>query len=234
MLEPFPEDWSRGLAVVAHPDDLEYGAASAIARWTDQGKDIRYVLVTRGEAGLDIPPDETGPLREAEERASAAVVGVDTVEFLDHRDGVVEAGLELRRDLARAIRRHRPEVIISINFRESFGGTSFNMADHRHVGVALLDASRDAGNRWIFPELLDEGHDPWSGVRIVGFSGSPAATHAVDVADHLERGIESLEQHRAYLDHVGVDARDMLTGFARSSGEAAGLDFAVGFEVFEP
>jgi LmbE family N-acetylglucosaminyl deacetylase len=234
MTDVLSEDWSTGLAVVAHPDDLEYGAASAIARWTEQGKEITYVLVTRGEAGLEIPPDEAGPLREAEEISSAAVVGVHTVEFLDHHDGVVEAGLGLRRDLARAIRRHRPEVIISINFRDSWGGPSFNMADHRNVGIALLDATRDAANRWIFPELLDEGHEPWDGVRMVCFSGSPVSTHMVDVTDHLERGIESLEQHRAYLEHVGTDAREMLTGFARAAGESAGVQYAVTFEVFEP
>jgi LmbE family N-acetylglucosaminyl deacetylase len=75
-VEPMPEDWSRALAVVAHPDDLEYGAASAVARWTDQGKDVAYVLVTSGEAGIDgRDPAEVGPLREAEERAGAAVVG---------------------------------------------------------------------------------------------------------------------------------------------------------------
>ena len=133
-LEPLPEDWTTGLAIVAHPDDLEYGAASAVAKWTAAGKRITYVLVTSGEAGLAIPPEEAGPLREAEERASAAVVGVDTVEFLGHPDGVVIADLELRRDLARAIRRHRPEVVIGINFRDSWGGPSLNMADHRHVG----------------------------------------------------------------------------------------------------
>ncbi|CAN5581225.1 PIG-L family deacetylase [soil metagenome] len=220
MTEPLPEDWTTGLAVVAHPDDLEYGAASAIARWTDQGKAISYVLVTRGEAGLEVPPDEAGPLREAEEIASASVVGVSTVEFLGHHDGVVEADLGLRRDLARAVR--------------SWGGPSFNMADHRNVGIALLDATRDAANRWIFPELLDEGHEPWAGVRMVCFSGSPVSTHVVDVSDHLERGIESLEQHRAYLEHVGTDAREMLTASAHAAGEAAGFQYAVTFEVVEP
>src|SRR5687768_15432100 len=99
-----PEDWHTALAVVAHPDDLEYGAASAVARWTSQGKQISYLLVTRGEAGIDaMPPDEVGPLREEEERQGARRVGVDTVEFLDYRDGVIEYGLPLRRDLARAI-----------------------------------------------------------------------------------------------------------------------------------
>ena len=80
-LQPLPEDWERALAVVAHPDDLEYGAASAIARWTSQGKRIAYLMVTRGETGIDsMPPAEVGPLRVQEELNSAAVVGVDTVE----------------------------------------------------------------------------------------------------------------------------------------------------------
>ena len=77
-LEPLPEDWSRAIAVVAHPDDLEYGAAAAIARWTGQGKDIRYVLATRGEAGIDsMPPEQAGPIRTEEQIRSAAAVGVD-------------------------------------------------------------------------------------------------------------------------------------------------------------
>ncbi|HEX5614079.1 MAG TPA: PIG-L family deacetylase, partial [Acidimicrobiia bacterium] len=117
-LEAVPEDWSRALAVVAHPDDLEYGAACAIARWTDQGKRIAYVMVTAGEAGIDsMPPDRVVAVRTDEEIRSAAAVGVDTVEFLGHPDGLIEPSVALRRDLAAAIRRHRPEVLISINFR---------------------------------------------------------------------------------------------------------------------
>ena len=88
-LKPLDENWERALAVVAHPDDLEYGAASAVARWTAQGKQIHYLMVSRGEAGIDsMPPEETGPLREKEEMASAHLVGVETVEFLDHRETV--------------------------------------------------------------------------------------------------------------------------------------------------
>lgn len=219
---------------MAHPDDLEYGVASAIARWTDQGKHVAYVLATRGEAGLDVPPEEAGPLRETEQRASAAVVGVDTVEFLDHRDGVIEPGLALRRDLAAAVRRHRPEVVVSINFRDSWGGPSFNMADHRHVGLALIDAVRDAANRWVFTDLLDEGLEPWDGVRMVCFGASPQPTHATDVTGWLHRGIESLEQHRTYLEHVGTDAAEMLTEFAVASGSQFGCEHAVTFEVITP
>ncbi|MGH3944876.1 MAG: PIG-L deacetylase family protein [Pseudonocardiaceae bacterium] len=153
-LRPIPTDWQRGLAIAAHPDDLEYGAAGAIAAWTSEGREIAYVLVTRGEAGIEgIPPDRAGPLREAEQRAGAAEVGVHTVEFLDHRDGVIEYGVPLRRDLARAIRRHRPELIVTLNHHDSWGPGSWNTSDHRAVGRAVLDATADAGNRWIFPDL---------------------------------------------------------------------------------
>jgi LmbE family N-acetylglucosaminyl deacetylase len=144
-------------------------------------------------------PDEAAPLREAEERAGAREVGVDIVEFLDHRDGVVEGGPPLRRDIVRAIRRHRPEVLISGAFSVRMVGGMTNQADHRVVGLAALDAARDAGNRWIFPELADEGLEPWGGVRYVCFAGAEKPTHGVDVTGTpLERGIASLAAHAEY------------------------------------
>jgi LmbE family N-acetylglucosaminyl deacetylase len=236
-LLPFPDDWERCLAIVAHPDDIEYGIAMAVARWTSEGRDVRYVLATRGEAGIDgMHPDEAGPLREVEQRHAAVVVGVDVVEFLDHRDGVVEYGLGLRRDLAAAIRRHRPEVVVTISHELTFGTgpeAMLNMADHRNVGLAVLDAARDAGNRWIFTDLLDAGLDPWNGVRLVGISATTAPTHAVDVSGWLDAGVASLEAHRAYLDGLGrdLDVRAMLAGFTRGAGEALGVELAVPFQV---
>lgn len=232
-MEPFPDDWTRALCIVAHPDDLEYGAAAAIARWTAAGKRVSYLLVTRGEAGIDgMAPDEAGPLREAEERAGAAVVGVETVDFLDdHVDGVIEYGLPLRRDLAAAIRRVQPDLVVSMNHTETWGGMSFNMADHRHVGLAALDAARDAGNRWIF---TDAG-DPWAGVRRVAMGGSLTPTHHVDVGDSIETGIASLREHAAYLDGLGTDFDPdaFLRGNARAAGEAVGCEYAVTFQLYE-
>ena len=236
-LTPVPEDWSRALAVVAHPDDMEYGTASAVARWTGLGKEVTYVMVTDGEAGIDgMAPDRAGPLRRDEERRSAAEVGVSTVEFLGHPDGLVQADLRLRADLARMIRRHRPEVLVSINFRESFGGAGWNHADHRHVGAALLDASRDAGNRWLFTEQFDEGLEPWPGVRFVLFGGSPEATHGVDITDTIDAGVASLEQHRVYLDALpdgttGKDVEPFLRGIAAGAGPALGVELATTFEL---
>lgn len=235
-LPALPEDWERALCVVAHPDDLEYGAASAVARWTSQGKQISYLLATRGEAGIDgMSPDDAAPLREQEERDGAAEVGVDTVAFLDHQDGVVEYGLPLRRDIARAIRRHRPEVIISGPFDVKMFGTMSNQADHRAVGLATLDAARDAGNRWIFPELLDDGLEPWSGVRFVAYAAWDKATHGVDVTGHLDRGIASLQAHAAYTAGLGdaaFDVSEFLTWLAAFSGKRMDVQHAVLFELY--
>lgn len=234
-LELLPEDWDRALAIVAHPDDLEYGTASAVAKWTTAGKWVGYALATRGEAGIDgMHPDDAGPLRAAEEVASAAVVGVDTVEFLGFADGVLTPGLDLRKAIAAAIRRHRPDVLLSINFRLTFGGTALNMADHRVLGEAVLDGARDAGNRWIHTDLLDEGLEPWDGVRWAAFMGSPQATHAVDVTGWLDAGIASLAEHKAYLEGLGdgsTTAESVIVPFAEATGPSIGVQHAVSYEL---
>ena len=233
-LQPIPEDWERALAVVAHPDDLEYGVASAVARWTSQGKQVAYLLVTRGEAGIDsMTPEEAGKLREGEQRNSASVVGVSTVEFLGYTDGVVEYGLPLRRDIARAIRRHRPNVLITDNYTLTYSSGSLNMADHRWVGLAAVDAARDAGNRWIFPELLDEGMEPWGEINMIFVGGSPNPTHAVDVSDYIDKGVASLEEHRVYIENLSgsFDPDMFLRMSANATGERFGCDYAISFEV---
>ncbi|MFD5074611.1 PIG-L deacetylase family protein [Streptomyces sp. NPDC058371] len=237
-LPALAEDWQRCLAVAAHPDDIEYGTACAVARWTAQGKQVTYLLATRGEAGIDgMHPDRAKPLREAEERAGAREVGVDTVEFLDHPDGVVEYGLELRRDIVRAMRRHRPEIVVSGAFTVRMIGGITNQADHRVVGLATLDAARDAGNRWIFPELADEGLEPWNGIRMVCIAGAEQSTHGVDVTgEPLERGIASLEAHVEYTKGLGAQApepRPFLTWVARMAGPALGVEAAVLFDVHQ-
>ena len=232
-LELFPDDWTTAVAVVAHPDDLEYGLASAIASWTDDGKHVTYVLVTSGEAGIDgIEPASCGPLREAEERSGAAIVGVDVVEFLGLADGQVVEGLELRRAIAGALRRLRPDIVVTMNFELTWGvGGPVNHADHRAVGLATIDATRDAANRWLFPDL----GDPWNGVHSVWVAAASTATHFVDVADTIDRGVASLREHRVYIDGLGDAAFDpdrFLRAAARAAGEEAGCEYAVTFQRF--
>ncbi len=224
------------LCVVAHPDDMEFGAAAAVARWTGQGKDVVYCMVTSGEAGIDgLPPEDCRAVREAEQVESARLVGVEQVEFLGLPDGVLEYGVPLRRAIAAVVRRHQPEIVVTGNFRDTWGGRNLNQADHVATGRAVVDAVRDAGNRWVFPEQVAEGLQPWGGVREVWAFGSPAAEHAVDTTETFDAGVASLEAHRAYIDGLGWedwDAREFLEGMARPAGQSLGVTFAAPFEVF--
>ena len=224
-LPPMPDDFSRVLAVAAHPDDLEYGTAAAVAAWSASGRVVSYLLVTRGEAGIDtLAPATSATVREQEERRSAAVVGVTDVDFLDgHPDGVVVEGPALRRDLARGIRRRRPELVVVPNHHDTWPGPGWNSADHRAVGRSVLDAVADAGNRWIFPELGDEGLEPWAGVRYVAVAHSASPTHGVAVTDTVERAVASLCEHRAYLEAlddrpVEEQAREVLVATLGPAG----------------
>ena len=230
-LQPVPEDWTTALAVIAHPDDMEYGAAAAVARWTGMGKRVAYVVVTDGEAGIaTMSPAEVGPLRRAEQIAACQEVGVHSVEFLGLTDGLLTEGLALRERLCAVIRQHRPDVVLSINFRDSWGGPSWNHPDHRAVGRALLDAVRDSGNPWVFPGA----GAPWPHVRFVAFSGSPQATHAVDVTESFDAGVRSLASHAVYLANLGGDMGSpdkFLRGAAEAGGIRLGVPLAATFEL---
>jgi LmbE family N-acetylglucosaminyl deacetylase len=235
-LLPLPDDWHSALCIVAHPDDMEFGAAAAVARWTGEGKKVAYCMVTSGEAGIDgMSPDECRTVREAEQVESARIVGVPEVDFLGLADGILEYGVPLRRELAAVVRRRRPDIVITGNFRDTWGGQNLNQADHIAVGRAVVDAVRDAGNRWVFPEQLTDGLEPWGGVREVWAFGSPTATHAVDTTQTFDAGVESLKAHGAYIDGLGWenwDPREFLEGFARGAGQRLGVPFAAPFEVF--
>jgi LmbE family N-acetylglucosaminyl deacetylase len=235
-LQPLREDWQRALCVVAHPDDLEFGAAAAVCRWTSQGKHVVYCMVTSGEAGIDsLPPEECRRVREAEQIESSRIVGVDRVEFLRLPDGVLEYGVDLRRSIAGKVRLHRPEIVVTGNFRDTWGGASLNQADHIATGRATLDAVRDAGNRWVFAEQLTGELEPWGGVQQVWAFGSPQSTHAVDTTDTFERGVASLRAHQAYIGGLGwedFDPAEFLEGMSRVTGQRLGVAHAAPFEVF--
>ncbi len=140
-------------------------------------------------------------------------------------------GVELRRDLAAAIRRHRPDVIIAANYRQRWSDTGpWNHVDHRELGAALPDACRDAANRWLFPDV----GEPWGGVRWIAYASSTAPTHAVDVTRSFPDGVASLECHRTYIEALGdpqFEPESFLRGAAEAAGRAMGVELAVTFEL---
>jgi len=235
-LAEFGDDFSSVLCVVAHPDDIEYGTSAAVARWTAEGKTVTYFLLTRGESGIDtMHPDEAAVVREQEERDGAALVGVTEVDFGTHRDGVVEYGVDLRRDIAREIRRRRPDVVVTGHYGDRFVQGMLNQSDHRAVGLACVDAVADAGNRWIFPQLVEDGLEPWT-VKRLCFGGSPTPTHYVEVDGLLDAAVASLTAHAAYNSALAAEfpsPRELLTMVLGWGGQAAGVDYAVTFDVVD-
>lgn len=235
MAEPttlplLPDDaLTRVLCVVAHPDDLEYGSSAAVAAWTARGVEVAYLLLTHGEAGMDaLEPAQAAELRRREQVTGSHAVGVTQVDFLGHPDGVLQYGLDLRRDIAAAIRRFRPDAVLTGSWAEETP-VGLNQADHRAAGLATADAVRDAGNRWVFPELLEQGLEPCS-VRWLLVAGDPHPTHGVDVTGAaLQRGIASLEAHREYLALLPWHPAPatLVTAIAAAQGRACGVEHAV-------
>lgn len=234
ILEQLPDQaFSRVLCVVAHPDDMEYGASAAVATWTRRGIEVGYLLLTSGEAGMQRPPEEVGPLRAAEQKRACEAVGVDHLQILDYPDGLLEYSLDLRRDIARAVREFRPDAVITANYDlEAYGG--LNQADHRAAGLATIDGVRDADNTWVFRELADEGLTKWhTGWLLV--AGHPEPTHGVAVdREAVDASVESLQRHEAYLaDLPGhPDPAVFIPEILREGGKAVGADYAVTFRGF--
>lgn len=183
------------LAVVAHPDDMEYGASAAVAAWTEQGIRVKYVLLTGGEHGIaGADPDEVRRIRAAEQQRACDIVGVSELEILDFTDGALEYSLELRKAIAQRIRDFTPSVILTQGW-DVVAPWGLNQADHRVAGLAAVDAARDAANEYLFPEV-GEPHQ----ARLLLVTGAHDPDVAVAVEErHIDAGARSLDAHEAYF-----------------------------------
>ena len=197
---------------------------------------MAYFLLTRGEAGIDtMEPQEAARVREAEERESARRVGVETVEFADWHDGAIEYGVPLRREIAAAVRRHQPDLVIGSNWETLFGPGMVNQADHRAVGLATLDAVADAGNRWLHRDLLDEGLEPWNGVTVYASPVPPAPRTSSTCPVHTSRRRCTPSRRTTPTTTPSRMSsrkpRALLQMILGRGGEAAGIEHALALEV---
>ncbi|MHA6511889.1 PIG-L deacetylase family protein [Tessaracoccus sp. Z1128] len=233
-LEILPDEgFKRILCVVAHPDDVEYGLSACVHRWVTQGAEVAYLLLTSGEAGMQRPPSEVGPLRALEQRAACDEVGVKDLEILDHPDGMLVYSLHLRRDVARRIRQFKPDAVVTSAWDVEVGW-GLNQADHRVAGLVTLDAVRDADNTWVHPELArDEGLAKWATTWLLVAADNSPTHGAVLTADDVDAGVRSLEAHGAYLaDIPGHPApREFIPGMLGQQGQAIGAEYACLFRV---
>jgi LmbE family N-acetylglucosaminyl deacetylase len=220
------QDVRRVLAVMAHPDDVDFSAAGSVATWTDKGIEVTYLIVTDGDAGgfdPSVPRGDIAGIRRAEQAAAARCVGVGDVRWLGYPDGRMEATLGLRRDIARVIRQVRPDRVVIQSPERDYERIYPSHPDHRAVGSAALDAVYpDARNPFAFPELLrDEGLDAWT-AREVWISAGRPPNHHVDVTDVFDRKLAALQAHASQTAHMdGLE--DMLRGWLSQGARAAGL-----------
>jgi LmbE family N-acetylglucosaminyl deacetylase len=217
---------ARILVIVAHPDDVDFGAAGTIAQWTDAGIDVRYCIVTNGDAGGSDPSisrADMGRLRQAEQTAAAKQVGVTELTFLGYPDGRVEATLELRKDLSRVIRMVRPDRVVCPSAERNYTRIGTSHPDHRAVGSAALDAVYpDSRNQFAFPELLaEEKLEPWT-VREVWISASPEPSHYVDITDTFPRKAAALRAHASQIADFD-QLQERLLGMTTRLAEQGGL-----------
>jgi LmbE family N-acetylglucosaminyl deacetylase len=230
---------SRILVIAAHPDDVDFSAAGTVALWTDAGLDVRYCIVTDGAAGgsdLSVSRPDMAVLRRAEQTAAAKQVGVHELDFLDYPDGRLEATLELRKDLTRAIRQVRPDRVVCPSPDRNYARVGASHPDHRAAGSAALDAVYpDSRNPFAFPELLaDEGLEAWT-VREVWISASAGANHYVDVTETFGRKLAALRAHVSQTSHLDTLEEFLRGWMTRTAGQAGLPDgrLAEAFQVLD-
>jgi LmbE family N-acetylglucosaminyl deacetylase len=231
----FDKSLKRALVVVAHPDDVDFGTAGTIAYLTNRGVDVAYCLVTSGDAGGDESTDsreERIAVREAEQTAAAKEVGVTNLTFLHWPDGRVETTMALRREIARVIRTHKPNLVITQSPERNYERIFASHPDHLATGEATLRAVYpDARNPHAFPELIREGFEPYT-VTEVWLSGVNP-TMVVDITKTFDQKFDALSKH---VSQVGTrkGLKKMMRSWSRATAKNAGMKkgkLAEGFRV---
>ncbi|MGC2192115.1 MAG: PIG-L deacetylase family protein [Candidatus Dormiibacterota bacterium] len=225
------QNLERVLVVVAHPDDAEFSSAGTVALWTSQGIEVNYVICTDGAAGAADPTIEQSRLasiREVEQREAADVLGVKEITFLRQPDGQLRVSNELRGDLVRLIRQHRPDLIICQNAVRNYSNLYGNHPDHLAAGQLAIEAVYPyARNPHAYPELLAAGLEPHS-VREVLVVGTESPDYFTDVTTMIDRKMAALARHRSQ--HTpGQDFSARVLERMAKMGEPHGIAYAESF-----
>jgi LmbE family N-acetylglucosaminyl deacetylase len=220
------------LVLFAHPDDADFMCGGTVAKWAREGVDVHYVSITDGSAGSNEPGvtrEQMRPIREREQRAAAEVLGVTSVTFLGELDGHLEVSLDTRRKVCREVRRLRPDVIVAPDPQRLWSGTGYiNHSDHKAAGALALSAVMpDSPTRLMFPELLEEGFEPFE-VPGLWLSTMEPDTF-VDISETIDVKMEALKRHESQ----GTDESEPWVRLrAQEMGAAGGVAYAEGFKVF--
>lgn len=230
-------DLERALVVFAHPDDAEFLCGGTIAKWVSAGTEVRYVCATDGSAGWngpDLAREEIVEIREREMREAATVLGVAGISSLGFPDGALRLDLELRKAITREVRRARPDLVVTFDPSVRWVGSGYiNHPDHRAVGDAVLAVvSCDAPTRPQFPELLDQGLEPFK-VRTLWLAAEQGADTKVDIGDTLEKKVEALRAHRSQIENMGdFDVAARMREWGARAARDEDMEYAEAFRTF--
>jgi len=218
----------RVLIITAHPDDVDFGAAGSVATWVSQGIDVSYCIVTDGDAGgfdPSVPRADIAGIRQSEQRAAAAAVGVTDVTFLGHPDGALYVTHDLRRDLSREIRRVRPQRVVCQSPERNFERIYASHPDHLAAGEAALCAVYpDARNPYAHLSLVEEGFDAWTvGEVWIMAGGNAGATTYVDITEAFDKKVDALRSHASQVSHF-EDLAGFLRQWAAGTAKVAGWE----------
>ncbi|MBI5651295.1 MAG: PIG-L family deacetylase [Chloroflexi bacterium] len=231
-----PSAPKRVMSIHAHPDDQEFTVAGTLAKWARAGSAVISVIITSGDAGSndktprEMTKQELARIREEEQRNANRALGISETVFLNYPDGMLQATIDLRRDLTRLIRKFKPDAVVCGDPTMRFYGESYmNHPDHRVAGDVALDAVfPSAGTRFIFPELLAEGFEPHN-VKKIFIHGSEKATTFVDISATIDTKIAALKEHKSQLGDW--DPSEMMREWAHDEGKEHGLEAVEGFRV---
>ena len=224
--------FESALIIFAHPDDAEYMCGGTVALWASEGTEVHYCVCTDGSAGSNEPGvtrEEIMVVREREQRAAADVLGVRSVTFLGFPDGELEVNGVTRRAVTRLVRQIRPEVIVAPDPSRLWSGTGYiNHWDHKQAGtLALCAVMPDSPTRLQFPELLQEGLEPFE-VPNLWLSAEQPDTY-VDITETIDVKLAALAEHASQ--HAEASA-PWVRDRARQLGEEGGVEYAEAFRTF--
>jgi LmbE family N-acetylglucosaminyl deacetylase len=232
-------EFQRALVIFAHPDDAEFLCGGTVAGWTRDGTEVHYVCATDGSAGWngpDLTRAEIAEIREREMREAAHVLGVDDVVFLRRRDGSLEPNLELRKAVTREVRRVRPDVLVTFDPSVRWVGRRYiNHPDHRAIGEAVLAVvACDAPTRPQFPELVDEGLEPYTVPRLWLAANGHDVDTKIDIGDTIDVKIKALRAHRSQMENMGendIDGR--MREWASDAARDVDFEYGESFRTFD-
>ncbi|HCP24808.1 MAG: PIG-L family deacetylase [SAR202 cluster bacterium] len=226
------EPFRRGMVIMAHPDDAEWSCSGTVAKWCAEGWEVVYILCTDGSKGSSDPEmtsEKLVKIREQEQRNAGKILGLKDIVFLGYPDAYLEPTLELRKDIAREIRRYKPDVVICGTASRQLHSNYLGHPDHFASGEAAMAAVfPTARDRLTFPELLDEGLEPHNVREVWVAGGGDGSDQFVDVAEYMDTAVKALKAHVSQVDQE--NAGEWFRQGRIRTGEKVGMAYAEGFK----